>query len=65
MVKRIDTLLQRARAFALAAVMTLALLIGIDSLTRVEDAPKGTAVPRPAQADTGTSREAARLGPLG
>jgi hypothetical protein len=36
MTHRIDTLIQRATAFALAAVMTLAVLGGIDSLARTD-----------------------------
>ncbi len=36
MTNRTDTLIQRATAFALAAVMTLALLGGIDSLARTD-----------------------------
>jgi hypothetical protein len=36
MTNRIDTLIQRATAFALAAVITLAVLGGIDSLARVD-----------------------------
>jgi hypothetical protein len=36
MTKRIDTLIQRATAFALAAVVTLAVLGGIDHLARVD-----------------------------
>jgi hypothetical protein len=63
MAKRIDTLIQRAAAFALAAVITLAVLVGIDSLARVDVASGGTAIARPVQADTGTGRGAARLGP--
>jgi hypothetical protein len=39
MTNRIDTLIQRATAFALAAVITLAVLGGIDSLARVDAAP--------------------------
>ena len=36
MTNRIDTLIQRATAFALAAVVTLAMLGSIDSLARGE-----------------------------
>jgi hypothetical protein len=60
MVKRIDTLIPRAGAFALAAVITLAVLVGIDRLARVDGASNGAADPRPVQADTGTGRKAAQ-----
>jgi hypothetical protein len=36
MTNRTDTLIRRATAFALAAVMTLAVLGGIDSLARTD-----------------------------
>jgi hypothetical protein len=36
MINRTDTLIQRATAFALAAVITLAVLGGIDSLARTD-----------------------------
>jgi hypothetical protein len=39
MTNRIDTLIQRATAFTLAAVITLAVLGAIDSLARVDAAP--------------------------
>jgi hypothetical protein len=65
MAKRIDTLIQRTTAFALAAVITLAVLVGIDSLARVDVASDGAATPRPVQADIGTGRGTAGLGPAG